>query len=63
MLIIINIEIGYVAIGKKFHPEHFVCAFCKKNLTSVGATSGAAASFKEHDGKPYCVNCHVKLYA
>eukprot|EP00158_Paraphelidium_tribonemae_P007451 Partr_v1_DN28252_c0_g1_i1_m75411 putative transforming growth factor beta 1 induced transcript 1 len=48
------------AIGKKFHPEHFVCAFCKKNLGTLGSGTG---SFKDHDGKPYCVNCHVKLYA
>ncbi|KAI3641106.1 hypothetical protein MIR68_000836 [Amoeboaphelidium protococcarum] len=47
------------AIGKKFHPEHFVCAFCKKQLTTGG---GGASTFKERDGKPYCVNDYIKLF-
>jgi len=42
------------AIGKRFHPEHFVCAFCMKQL--------AQGTFKENSSKPYCLGCHVKLF-
>lgn len=42
------------AIGKRFHPEHFVCAFCMKQL--------AQGTFKDNGGKPYCLGCHVKLF-
>lgn len=47
------------AVGKKFHPEHFVCAFCKKQLANA---NGTPSTFKDKDGKPFCVACHVKLY-
>ena len=40
---------------KKFHPEHFVCAFCLKQLNK--------GTFKESNDKPYCHDCFVKLYA
>ncbi|KAM4709216.1 paxillin isoform 2-T2 [Discoglossus pictus] len=42
------------AMGKKFHPEHFVCAFCLKQLNK--------GTFKEQNDKPYCQNCFVKLF-
>lgn len=34
-----------VACGKRFHPEHFVCALCKCPL---------GAKFYPHEGMPYC---------
>lgn len=42
------------AMGKKFHPEHFVCAFCLKQLNK--------GTFKEQNDKPYCHPCFVKLF-
>ncbi|NXF80356.1 PAXI protein, partial [Sclerurus mexicanus] len=42
------------AMSKKFHPEHFVCAFCLKQLNK--------GTFKEQNDKPYCQNCFVKLF-
>ncbi|XP_072238689.1 paxillin-like isoform X1 [Leuresthes tenuis] len=42
------------AMGKKFHPEHFVCAFCLKQLNK--------GTFKEQKDKPYCHGCFVKLF-
>uniref|UniRef100_I3KTM6 Paxillin n=1 Tax=Oreochromis niloticus TaxID=8128 RepID=I3KTM6_ORENI len=43
------------AMGKKFHPEHFVCAFCLKQLNK--------GTFKEQNDKPYCHPCFVKLFS
>ncbi|XP_066303993.1 paxillin-like isoform X3 [Branchiostoma lanceolatum] len=42
------------AMSKKFHPEHFVCAFCLKQLNK--------GTFKEQNDKPYCHPCFVKLF-
>ncbi|XP_077016114.1 paxillin isoform X4 [Tamandua tetradactyla] len=42
------------AMSKKFHPEHFVCAFCLKQLNK--------GTFKEQNDKPYCQNCFLKLF-
>jgi len=42
------------AMLHKFHPEHFVCAFCLKQLNK--------GTFKEQNDKPYCHPCHVKLF-
>ncbi|XP_070571983.1 paxillin-like [Ptychodera flava] len=42
------------AMHKKFHPEHFVCAFCLKQLNK--------GTFKEQNDKPYCHPCFVKLF-
>ncbi|MBN3275857.1 PAXI protein, partial [Polyodon spathula] len=42
------------AMGKRFHPEHFVCAFCLKQLNQ--------GVFKEQNEKPYCTGCHEKLF-
>jgi len=43
------------ALGKRFHPEHFTCAFCMNPL--------AGANFTENAGKAYCKTCHTKLFA
>lgn len=42
------------ALDCKFHPEHFVCAFCLRKLSQ--------GVFKEQNGKPYCSACHTKLF-
>ncbi|KAG7488148.1 hypothetical protein MATL_G00030430 [Megalops atlanticus] len=42
------------ALNRKFHPEHFVCAFCLRQLVQ--------GVFKEQGGKPYCSVCHEKLF-
>lgn len=42
------------ALDLKFHPEHFVCAFCLRQLSQ--------GIFKEQKGKPYCPPCFVKLF-
>ncbi|KAM4576921.1 paxillin isoform 3-T3 [Odontesthes bonariensis] len=43
------------AMSKKFHPEHFVCAFCLKQLNK--------GTFKEQNDKPYCHGCFIKLFS
>ncbi|XP_076253212.1 paxillin isoform X1 [Rhynchophorus ferrugineus] len=42
------------AMFRKFHPEHFVCAFCLKQLNK--------GTFKEQNDKPYCHVCFDKLF-
>ncbi|XP_029005103.1 leupaxin isoform X2 [Betta splendens] len=42
------------AMERKFHPEHFVCAFCLRQLSQ--------GIFKEQKGKPYCSTCFNKLF-
>ncbi|XP_045475431.1 leupaxin isoform X2 [Harmonia axyridis] len=42
------------AMFRKFHPEHFVCAFCLKQLNK--------GTFKEHTDRPYCHACFDKLF-
>ncbi|XP_063158561.1 transforming growth factor beta-1-induced transcript 1 protein [Candoia aspera] len=42
------------AMARKFHPEHFVCAFCLKQLNK--------GTFKEQNEKPYCHPCFIKLF-
>lgn len=42
------------AMFRKFHPEHFVCAFCLKQLNK--------GTFKEQNDKPYCHACFDKLF-
>jgi paxillin len=42
------------AMGKKFHPEHFTCAFCLKLLNK--------GTFKEHRNNAYCQPCYIKLF-
>ncbi|TRY60566.1 hypothetical protein DNTS_026977 [Danionella cerebrum] len=43
------------AMGRKFHPEHFVCAFCLKQLNK--------GTFNEQNDKPYCQGCFIKLFS
>ncbi|XP_072034102.1 paxillin-like isoform X2 [Amphiura filiformis] len=43
------------AMQKKFHPEHFVCAFCLKQLNK--------GTFKEQNDKSYCHPCFVRLFS
>ncbi|XP_023235836.1 paxillin-like [Centruroides sculpturatus] len=42
------------AMFRKFHPEHFVCSFCLKQLNK--------GTFKEQNDKPYCHACFEKLF-
>ncbi|XP_048477137.1 paxillin-like [Rhincodon typus] len=42
------------AMGVRFHPKHFVCAFCLKQLNK--------GTFKEQNDKPYCHPCFTKLF-
>eukprot|EP01112_Ceratiomyxa_fruticulosa_P023446 TRINITY_DN8958_c0_g1_i1.p1 TRINITY_DN8958_c0_g1~~TRINITY_DN8958_c0_g1_i1.p1 ORF type:complete len:535 (-),score=106.74 TRINITY_DN8958_c0_g1_i1:102-1706(-) len=42
------------ALDKKWHPEHFVCAFCMNPL--------AGNAFTENNGKAYCRDCNSKLF-
>ncbi|XP_051965252.1 leupaxin-like [Xyrauchen texanus] len=42
------------ALNFKFHPEHFVCAFCLRQLSQ--------GEIKDQGGKPYCSVCHTKLF-
>ncbi|XP_043211506.1 leupaxin-like isoform X2 [Amphibalanus amphitrite] len=42
------------AMFRKFHPEHFVCSFCLKQLNK--------GTFKEQAEKPYCHQCFDKLF-
>ncbi|XP_048340503.1 leupaxin [Sphaerodactylus townsendi] len=42
------------AMGNKFHPEHFVCAFCLTQLHN--------GIFQEQNDKAYCNTCFNKLF-
>ncbi|XP_067915977.1 leupaxin-like [Heterodontus francisci] len=42
------------AMGRRFHPEHFVCAFCLRQLSK--------GVFKENNDKPYCESCFNRLF-
>ena len=42
------------AMFRKFHPEHFVCSFCLKQLNM--------GTFKEKGEKPYCHECFNRLF-
>lgn len=42
------------AMAQRFHPEHFVCAFCLRPL--------AKGTFQEQEGKPYCQPCYRRLF-
>ncbi|ODM89592.1 Paxillin, partial [Orchesella cincta] len=42
------------ALDKMWHPEHFCCVHCGKELRSPGYT--------ENSGKPYCKACHNMLF-
>ncbi|NXN08751.1 LPXN protein, partial [Indicator maculatus] len=42
------------AAGRKYHPEHFTCAYCLGQLQK--------GNFHEHHDKMYCQACHKKLF-
>ncbi|CAH3031464.1 hypothetical protein pdam_00012186 [Pocillopora damicornis] len=42
------------AVGKTFHPEHFICSHCGKQIGSEG--------FNVDRGKPYCEDDYKKLF-
>jgi len=42
------------ALDKRWHPEHFICAFCMNPLL--------AGNFTENGNKAYCRECHGKLF-
>ncbi|NXX40597.1 LPXN protein, partial [Tricholaema leucomelas] len=42
------------AAGRKYHPEHFVCAYCLRQLQK--------GNVHEHGNKLYCQTCHKKLF-
>ncbi|VDD88805.1 unnamed protein product [Enterobius vermicularis] len=43
------------AMGQKFHPEHFCCSYCRKQLNK--------GTFKEVDHKPFCHKCYQTTHA
>uniref|UniRef100_A0A1I7XGA8 LIM domain protein n=1 Tax=Heterorhabditis bacteriophora TaxID=37862 RepID=A0A1I7XGA8_HETBA len=43
------------AIGHKYHPEHFRCTYCSKQLTK--------GTFKEVDKRPFCHKCYNMTFA
>ncbi|KAK5580907.1 hypothetical protein RB653_000931 [Dictyostelium firmibasis] len=42
------------ALGRAYHPEHFVCTYCKLPFSG---------SFIEHDEKLYCENDYLELFS
>uniref|UniRef100_A0A8C3JCM7 Leupaxin n=1 Tax=Calidris pygmaea TaxID=425635 RepID=A0A8C3JCM7_9CHAR len=42
------------AAGRKYHPEHFICAYCLGQLQK--------GTVREHGEKMYCQACHDKLF-
>ncbi|GAA50802.1 paxillin [Clonorchis sinensis] len=42
------------ALGRRYHPEHFKCAYCLQTLQT--------GTFKEHSSKPYCHQCFAQLF-
>uniref|UniRef100_A0A8V1A5G5 Leupaxin n=1 Tax=Gallus gallus TaxID=9031 RepID=A0A8V1A5G5_CHICK len=42
------------AAGRKYHPEHFICAYCLSQLHK--------GTFRERGDKMYCQACHDKLF-
>lgn len=43
------------AMYRKYHPEHFVCTYCQRQLNK--------GTFKEQNGKPYCQQCFGRLFS
>eukprot|EP00013_Stygamoeba_regulata_P023919 CAMPEP_0177652570 /NCGR_PEP_ID=MMETSP0447-20121125/13208_1 /TAXON_ID=0 /ORGANISM="Stygamoeba regulata, Strain BSH-02190019" /LENGTH=444 /DNA_ID=CAMNT_0019155839 /DNA_START=41 /DNA_END=1375 /DNA_ORIENTATION=- len=46
---------GVTAMGRMYHPEHFVCAHCHKPFPNM--------QFREHGGQPYCEMHYGELFA
>lgn len=43
------------ALGKSWHPEHFVCKVCEQPITE--------STFNEKDGEPVCSGCFMQKYS
>lgn len=43
------------AMYRKYHPEHFVCTYCQRQLNK--------GTFKEQNNKPYCQQCFSRLFS
>lgn len=43
------------ALGKSWHPDHFVCSFCNRGFGNEG--------FLVDSGKPYCEKCFEDLFS
>jgi len=43
-----------VALGKRYHDNHFECTLCHKSLVGL--------AFKGNEGKPYCHSCEIQLF-
>jgi hypothetical protein len=43
------------ALGKTYHPEHFVCTVCNKGFKN--------GQFVEHEGKPYCDDDYNAMFS
>ena len=43
-----------IALNEIWHPQCFICENCNKRLSS--------STVSDHDGKPFCSNCHKKLF-
>ncbi|KAH7730483.1 LIM domain containing protein [Aphelenchoides avenae] len=41
------------AMGHKFHPDHFCCVYCNRQL--------CRGTFKEANGRPFCHKCYNKI--
>lgn len=41
------------AMGRRYHPQHFLCTFCQNTLTQ--------GIFKEHNDKPFCHSCYQRV--
>ena len=51
-----GVQRGYVqALGKVWHPEHFVCGICDQNLQGE--------AFVQHEGQPYHQACYLERFA
>ena len=46
---------GVTAMGKTWHPEHFVCTHCQEEIGS--------RNFFERDGQPYCERDYHSLFS
>ncbi|XP_059617876.1 transforming growth factor beta-1-induced transcript 1 protein isoform X1 [Phlebotomus argentipes] len=42
------------ALGKSWHPEHFVCKVCDRPISE--------GSFNQKDGEPVCSGCYISKY-
>ena len=43
------------ALGKQWHPEHFVCSSCNTSLRNTG--------FMEENGRLFCEKCYLDFFA